>query len=189
MALHDLFAKYPELRFLNKHDWIGPWSMGVACLLIGGWSGLIVGFFASTVVIWHVTFSVNSAAHVFGRRAYATDEDAFSSLGGVDPRANIFDLGEDPLAYYKRRFTLARELWERTQKRELKSDENLAVYRRNLMRGLNQMAIPAATPIAHRSASDICETAPLPTAGEYILANHCRIRLRCRCSETPGSKP
>jgi stearoyl-CoA desaturase (delta-9 desaturase) len=68
------FAKYPELRFLNKHDWIGPWTMGVVCFLIGGWSGLVVGFFASTVVLWHVTFSVNSAAHVFGRRAYATDD-------------------------------------------------------------------------------------------------------------------
>ena len=35
------FAKYPELRFLNKYDWIGPWSLGVACYLIGGWSGLV----------------------------------------------------------------------------------------------------------------------------------------------------
>ena len=40
------FAKYPELRFINKHDWIGPWSLAVACFLIGGWSGLVVGFFA-----------------------------------------------------------------------------------------------------------------------------------------------
>ena len=34
------FAKYPELRFIDKHDWIGPWTLGVACFLIGGWSGL-----------------------------------------------------------------------------------------------------------------------------------------------------
>ena len=38
-AIKD-FASFPELRFLNKHDWIGPWSLGVACFLIGGWSGL-----------------------------------------------------------------------------------------------------------------------------------------------------
>src|SRR5436190_2163050 len=25
------FAKYPELRWLNKHDWVGPWSLGVVC--------------------------------------------------------------------------------------------------------------------------------------------------------------
>ena len=24
------FAKYPELRFLNKHDWIAPWTLGIA---------------------------------------------------------------------------------------------------------------------------------------------------------------
>jgi hypothetical protein len=73
--------------------------------------------------------------------AYATDEDVISFLGAIDPLVNQFDLGEDPLAYYKRRFELARELWTRTQKRELKSDENLAIYRRNLVRGLNQMAV------------------------------------------------
>ena len=28
-AIKD-FAKYPELRFLNKHDWIAPWTFGVA---------------------------------------------------------------------------------------------------------------------------------------------------------------
>jgi stearoyl-CoA desaturase (delta-9 desaturase) len=68
------FAKYPELRFLDKHDWIGPWTLGVLCFLIGGWSGLLIGFFASTVVLWHVTFTVNSLAHVFGRRAYDTPD-------------------------------------------------------------------------------------------------------------------
>jgi stearoyl-CoA desaturase (delta-9 desaturase) len=56
------FAKYPELRFINKHDWIGPWALGTACFLIGGWSGLVVGFFASTIVLWHTTFFVNSLA-------------------------------------------------------------------------------------------------------------------------------
>ncbi len=75
------------------------------------------------------------------RLAFATDEDVDSGRGGgIDPRVNLFDLSDDPLAYYKRRFTLARELWTRTQKRELKPEENLAIYRRNLVRGLNQLA-------------------------------------------------
>jgi hypothetical protein len=73
--------------------------------------------------------------------AFATDEDNFAFYGGVDPRVNEFDLGDDPLAYYKRRFALARELWTRTQQRELPSDQNLALYRRNLQRGLNQMSV------------------------------------------------
>ncbi|HTT09399.1 MAG TPA: zinc-dependent metalloprotease [Burkholderiaceae bacterium] len=72
--------------------------------------------------------------------AFATDEDVSPQFGGIDPLVNRFDLGEDPLAYYKRSFKLVRELWARTEKRELKADDNLAVYRRNLVRGLNQMA-------------------------------------------------
>jgi stearoyl-CoA desaturase (delta-9 desaturase) len=73
------FAKYPELRWLNKHDWVAPWSVGVACYLIGGWSGLVVGFFASTVLLWHSTFLVNSLAHVMGRRPYETDDTSRNS--------------------------------------------------------------------------------------------------------------
>jgi stearoyl-CoA desaturase (Delta-9 desaturase) len=74
------FARYPELRFLNRHDWIGPWALGTTCWLIGGWSGLVVGFFASTILLWHTTFFVNSLAHVFGRRAYDTPDTSRNSL-------------------------------------------------------------------------------------------------------------
>ncbi|MGQ0825947.1 MAG: acyl-CoA desaturase [Actinomycetota bacterium] len=74
------FARFPELRFLNRYDWIGPWSLGVACYLIGGWSGLVVGFFASTIVLWHTTFLVNSLAHVMGHRVYDTDDTSRNSL-------------------------------------------------------------------------------------------------------------
>jgi len=68
------FAKYPELRFIEK--WNGTFALLTAllCLLIGGWSGLFFGFFMSTVVLWHNTFLVNSVAHVVGRRRYVTDD-------------------------------------------------------------------------------------------------------------------
>jgi stearoyl-CoA desaturase (delta-9 desaturase) len=68
------FSKYPELRFLDRHDWIGPWTLGVLSFLVAGWPGLVVGFFGSTVVLWHSTFFVNSAAHVWGRRRYDTSD-------------------------------------------------------------------------------------------------------------------
>jgi stearoyl-CoA desaturase (delta-9 desaturase) len=74
------FTKYPELRFLNRFDWIAPWMLGIACYLIGGWSGLVVGFFWSTVLLWHATFLVNSAAHVFGRRRYETSDTSRNSF-------------------------------------------------------------------------------------------------------------
>ena len=74
------FAKYPEIRWIDKHNWIGPWSMGIFCFLVGGWSGLLIGFFGSTVLLWHGTFTVNSLAHVFGRRRYKTDDTSRNSL-------------------------------------------------------------------------------------------------------------
>jgi stearoyl-CoA desaturase (delta-9 desaturase) len=74
------FARYPELRWLNTHDWIGPWFLGTLCFAIGGWSGLVVGFFASTILLWHSTFLVNSLAHVFGRRRYDTADTSRNSF-------------------------------------------------------------------------------------------------------------
>jgi stearoyl-CoA desaturase (delta-9 desaturase) len=74
------FARYPELRFLDRHDWIPPWVLGVACYVVGGWSGLVVGFLLSTVLLWHATFTVNSLAHVFGRRRYDTPDTSRNSL-------------------------------------------------------------------------------------------------------------
>ena len=74
------FGRFPELVFIDRHDWIAPWALGLACFAIGGWSGLVVGFFASTVLLWHTTFLVNSAAHVFGRRRYDTSDTSRNSL-------------------------------------------------------------------------------------------------------------
>jgi stearoyl-CoA desaturase (delta-9 desaturase) len=73
------FTKYPELVWLDKYDWIGPWALGIACYLYAGWSGLLIGFFASTVVLWHATFCVNSLAHVMGRRVYDTTDTSRNS--------------------------------------------------------------------------------------------------------------
>jgi stearoyl-CoA desaturase (Delta-9 desaturase) len=74
------FARYPELRWLNRHDRVAPVMYGVAAFLIGGWPGLVVGFFWSTVLLWHTTFLVNSAAHVFGRRRYDTPDTSRNSM-------------------------------------------------------------------------------------------------------------
>jgi stearoyl-CoA desaturase (delta-9 desaturase) len=78
-AIKD-FAAFPELRFLDRQWWIGPTLLAGACFLIGGWGGLIVGFFLSTVLLWHGTFVVNSIAHLFGRRRYATPDTSRNSM-------------------------------------------------------------------------------------------------------------
>ncbi|HEV8324773.1 MAG TPA: acyl-CoA desaturase [Myxococcota bacterium] len=73
-------ARYPELRWLNKHWLVPPVMTGVATFLLFGWPGLFIGFFASTVLLWHATFTVNSLAHVFGKRHYDTSDDSRNSM-------------------------------------------------------------------------------------------------------------
>jgi stearoyl-CoA desaturase (delta-9 desaturase) len=70
------FAKYPELRFLNRHYWLPPTVFGVFLFLIGGWPVAMWGFFVSTVMLWHGTFTINSLSHVFGKRRYPTGDDS-----------------------------------------------------------------------------------------------------------------
>ncbi len=72
-AVPDL-AKYPELRWLDRNHYIPPVALGFLVWLLAGWSGLVVGFFWSTVAVWHATFSINSLAHVVGRPRYVTGD-------------------------------------------------------------------------------------------------------------------
>ena len=73
--IHDL-TRYPELRFLDRFDVVPPIALAVVLYVCGGAQLLIWGFFVSTVVLYHVTFTVNSLAHQFGRRRYATRDDS-----------------------------------------------------------------------------------------------------------------
>src|SRR5436853_2269703 len=38
-------ARYPELMWLHKYELLPAVALGTACFLVGGWSGLTVGFF------------------------------------------------------------------------------------------------------------------------------------------------
>jgi len=72
-AVRDL-SRYPELMLLDKYHYAPSIMLGVACWAIAGWPGLVVGFCWSTVVLWHATFSINSLAHLVGRRRYVTGD-------------------------------------------------------------------------------------------------------------------
>lgn len=67
-------TKYPELVWLNKYHWLPPILLGTICFLAGGWSGLLIGFCLSTVLLWHGTFVINSLAHLWGSRRYETSD-------------------------------------------------------------------------------------------------------------------
>jgi stearoyl-CoA desaturase (delta-9 desaturase) len=75
-------AKFPELCWLDRPylHFIPVVALGLAFLLIGGLPGFVWGFLVSSVMVWHGSFSVNSFAHLVGKRRYATRDDSRNSL-------------------------------------------------------------------------------------------------------------
>jgi len=86
-------ARYPELRFLDRFDVLAP--LGLAALLyaagelaaalapglsVTGPQLVVWGFCISTVALCHATFTINSLAHRFGSRHYATADDSRNNL-------------------------------------------------------------------------------------------------------------
>jgi stearoyl-CoA desaturase (Delta-9 desaturase) len=70
------FACYPELMWLHRLELAPPVLLAVLCFALEGWPGLVVGFFWSTVLVYHATFCINSLAHVRGRKRYVTGDDS-----------------------------------------------------------------------------------------------------------------
>lgn len=81
--------RYPELRWVNRLDWVPFVAFGFACYYLGvalqfwypalGTNGpqmLVYGFFVSTVVLYHATYTINSLAHRFGKRRFDTKDDS-----------------------------------------------------------------------------------------------------------------
>lgn len=86
-------AKFVELRVLDRFDIIVPILLAFGIYLLGvtleheipslGTNGLqllIWGFFISTVILYHATFTVNSLAHVWGKRRYATTDNSRNNI-------------------------------------------------------------------------------------------------------------
>ncbi len=86
-------AKYPELRFLNRFDLIGPLILVVLLALLGwglatfapslgtnAWQLIVWGFFISTTVLFHATCAVNSFAHTLGSKRFDTGDESRNSF-------------------------------------------------------------------------------------------------------------
>jgi stearoyl-CoA desaturase (delta-9 desaturase) len=69
-------ARYPELMWLHRFELLPAIVLAGLCFLVAGWSGLVVGFFWSTVLVYHATFCINSLAHVSGSKRYVTGDDS-----------------------------------------------------------------------------------------------------------------
>jgi stearoyl-CoA desaturase (delta-9 desaturase) len=79
------WLRYRELRILERLDWLPFVLLGAGCYGLGaflasryphlGTDGpqmFVWGFFVSTVVLYHATYSINSIAHRFGKRRFPT---------------------------------------------------------------------------------------------------------------------
>lgn len=69
-------ARHPELVWLNRHYLVPPMLLAILLYGVGGAWALVWGFFVSTTLLWHGTFTINSLAHRFGRRRYPTGDDS-----------------------------------------------------------------------------------------------------------------
>jgi hypothetical protein len=68
---------------------------------------------------------------------YGTDEDTFGqSTRGMDPHSNAWDLTDDPMAYYQKRFEMSQELIELIPEYFEKTGEKYSKIRRVFGRGL-----------------------------------------------------
>jgi stearoyl-CoA desaturase (delta-9 desaturase) len=67
------FLKFPEMRFLERWNWVPGVLASAVILFFMGWSGFFA-FFLSTVVLHHVTYCVNSLNHVWGSQRYDTGD-------------------------------------------------------------------------------------------------------------------
>lgn len=87
------FARYPELRWLDRNDLVVPLALLGALLATGAWLEAaapelgtdalqlgVWGFCISTTLLFHVTSSVNSLGHLCGRRVWPTRDHSRNSF-------------------------------------------------------------------------------------------------------------
>lgn len=94
------FAKFPELLWLNRFHLIPPLTLLITVFFVGGsvnayidgvdvtfstiashgLSAIVIGFFTSTVLLYHGTFSINSLMHMFGKKRYESKDESKNNL-------------------------------------------------------------------------------------------------------------
>ncbi|MDK2777129.1 MAG: acyl-CoA desaturase [Pseudomonadota bacterium] len=83
------FARYPELRWLDRYDTAAPVLLLIVLYLSGalleryqpqlhtnGLQLVVWGFFISTVLLFHSTVTINSLGHIWGKQRFATRDES-----------------------------------------------------------------------------------------------------------------
>lgn len=87
------WMKFPELRWLERFHIVPAILLAVAMygfgdwlnstwpeLGTGPWQMLVWGFLMSTIALYHITYFVNSLAHVVGSQRFETGDDSRNNL-------------------------------------------------------------------------------------------------------------
>lgn len=87
------WLKHPELRLLERFDWSPFLFLFFSCYFLGyflavyfpalntnGLQLLVWGGLVSTVILYHATYTINSLAHVFGKRRFNTKDDSRNNI-------------------------------------------------------------------------------------------------------------
>lgn len=82
------WLKFPELRFINRYDWIpvviwagcfyllGEWAWFSTLTGMNGMMTFIWGFIVPTILLYHATFAVNSLTHLWGKKRFETGDES-----------------------------------------------------------------------------------------------------------------
>jgi fatty-acid desaturase len=80
---YERYKKYaPDLvrqgyyRWLNRNFLLLQIPLGLLLYFLGGWSWVIYGIFVRAVLLWHSTWLINSATHVWGDRRFEVDDNS-----------------------------------------------------------------------------------------------------------------
>jgi stearoyl-CoA desaturase (delta-9 desaturase) len=87
------WLRFPELRWLDRWDLVPVFVLALATFGLGAllraldpasgvtaWQLFVWGFIVSTVIGYHATYTINSLAHRFGSRRFATNDDSRNNL-------------------------------------------------------------------------------------------------------------
>ncbi|ACK74131.1 Stearoyl-CoA 9-desaturase (plasmid) [Gloeothece citriformis PCC 7424] len=69
-------ARDPFYRWLNRYYLLLQIPVGFVLYLLGGWSFVIYGIFVRAVLLWHSTWLINSATHMWGYRTFDSKDNS-----------------------------------------------------------------------------------------------------------------
>ena len=69
-------ARQPFYRWLDRYFLVLQIPLAILLYGLGGWSFVLYGIVVRSVLLWHSTWLVNSAAHAWGYRTFESDDGA-----------------------------------------------------------------------------------------------------------------